>query len=119
MLSFICTPSGSVMIHFSKKICLSVSTTRAIRTQDRGAKKFRTLKDFEVCGVRKKEPWDKRIRSINPIGTVICLKQEISVETLLDRVIRVSVRSAPAFSDYLVGLRYLHNNFRSIHFSAS
>jgi hypothetical protein len=35
---------------------LSVSTTRAIRTRDRGAKKFGSLKDFEVCGVLKKEP---------------------------------------------------------------
>jgi hypothetical protein len=90
-----------------------------IQTRDRGAEKFGSLKDFEVRGVHKKEPWDKRIRSINPIGTVICLKQEMKVKTSLDRVIRVSIRSVPAFSRYLVGLLYLHNNFRTDSFSAS
>jgi hypothetical protein len=84
MLSFICALSDSVMIHFLRKICLSVSTTRAIRTRDQGAEKFGSLKDFEVCNVHKKEPWDKLIRSINPIGTVICLKHEMKVETSLD-----------------------------------
>jgi hypothetical protein len=44
---------------------------------------------------------------------VICLKNKMKVETLPDRVIRVSVRSVPAFSEHLVGLRYLCNNFRT------
>jgi hypothetical protein len=34
-------------------------------------KKFGSLKDFEVHGIHKKEPWDKQIRSINPIGMVM------------------------------------------------
>jgi hypothetical protein len=58
MLSFICAGGDSVMIHFPRKKCLSVSTSRAIRTQDRGAKKIRSLKDFEVRDIHKKEPWD-------------------------------------------------------------
>jgi hypothetical protein len=82
----------------TEKKCLSVSTTRVIRTWDRGAKKFGSLKDFEVCGIHKKEPWDKWIRSIDLISTVICPKQEIKVETSPDRVIRVSIRLAPAFN---------------------
>jgi hypothetical protein len=41
---------------------------------DRGAEKFGSLKDFEACGVHKNKPWDKWIRSINLIGTVICPK---------------------------------------------
>jgi hypothetical protein len=86
---------------------------------DRGDKKFESLKDFAVRVVRKMEPWEKRIRSINLVGTVICSKKKINVETSPDQVIRVSIRSASAFSGCLVGLRYPHNNFRSIHFSAS
>jgi hypothetical protein len=43
------------MIHFPRKICLSISTTHAIWTQDRGAKKFKSLKDFEVHSVLEKE----------------------------------------------------------------
>jgi hypothetical protein len=54
-LSFICTIGGSVTINFSRKRYLSVSTTSAIRTQDREAKKFRSLKDFEVRDVLEKE----------------------------------------------------------------
>jgi hypothetical protein len=65
-----------MMIHFSRKRCLSVSTTRAIQTRDQGDKKFRSLKDFEVRDVHKKEPWAQQIRFINPIGTVICSKHE-------------------------------------------
>jgi hypothetical protein len=57
MLSFIYVAGDSMTIHFLRKRCLSVSTIRAILTRDRGAKKFGSLKDFEVCGVRKKEPW--------------------------------------------------------------
>jgi hypothetical protein len=48
-----------VMIHFPRKRYLSVSTTLAIWTRDRGAKKLGNLKDFEVCVIHKKEPWDK------------------------------------------------------------
>jgi hypothetical protein len=70
----------------------------------RGVKKFGSLKDFEVRDVHKKEPWDKRIGSINLTGTVICPKHEMKVETSSDRVIRVSVRSVPALSGQLVGL---------------
>jgi hypothetical protein len=74
------------------------TTTRAIRTQDRGAKKFESLKDFDVCDVHKKEPWAQRKRSSNPIGKVICRKQKIKMEILHDRVIKVSIWLAPAFS---------------------
>jgi hypothetical protein len=87
-----------MMIHFPRKICLFVSTTRAIRKRDRGAKKFGSIKDFEVRNVHKMEPWDKRIRSINLIYTVICPKQEINVKTSPDRVIRVSIQSVPVSS---------------------
>jgi hypothetical protein len=45
----------SVVIDFLRKKCLSVSTTRAIRTWDRGAERFRSLKDFEVHDVLEKE----------------------------------------------------------------
>jgi hypothetical protein len=38
-----------------KRDAFSVSTTHAIRTRDRGAKKFESLKDFEVCDVLEKE----------------------------------------------------------------
>jgi hypothetical protein len=47
------------MIHFLRTRCLSIFTTRAIRTRDRGAKKFESLRDFEVYGIHKKESWDK------------------------------------------------------------
>jgi hypothetical protein len=53
--SFIGTTSDSVTIHFPRKMCLSVSTTRAIWTRNRGAKRG-SLKDFEVHSVLKKEP---------------------------------------------------------------
>jgi hypothetical protein len=99
VLSFLYAACVIVMIHFLRKICISVSTTHAIRMWDRGAKKFRSLKDFEVCGIHKKEPWAQRRKYINPIGTVICPKQKIKVDTSSDRVIRVSVRSALAFSE--------------------
>jgi hypothetical protein len=87
--------------------------------QDRGAEKFESLKDLEVCDIHKKEPWVKWIRSINPIGRVICLKLEIKVETSPDQVIKVSVRSMPTFSGYLMGRWYLHCNFRTVHFGTS
>jgi hypothetical protein len=112
-LSFICTADNSVTIYFSRKRYISVSTTRVIQTRDRGAKKFGNLKYFEVRSVHKKEPWDKQIRSINPIGMVIWLKNKMKVEISPDRVIRVSVRSVPALNEHLVGLRYLCNNFRT------
>jgi hypothetical protein len=104
MLSFICTTGDCMMIHFLRKRCLSVSTTRAIRRQNRGIEKFESLKYFEVRGVHKKEPWDKWIRFINPMGTIICPTQEIKVKTSPDWVIIVSIRSVPSFSGYLVGL---------------
>jgi hypothetical protein len=63
-----------------KKKCLSFSSTRAIRMRDQGAEKFRSLKDFEVCVIHKKEPWAQRIRFINLIGMVICPKQKIKVD---------------------------------------
>jgi hypothetical protein len=46
---------SSMMIHFLRKRCLSISTSRVIRTWDKGSEKFRSLKDFEVCGVLEKE----------------------------------------------------------------
>jgi hypothetical protein len=91
MLSFIYTVGDSVTIYFLRKRGISVSTTSAIQTRDRGAEKVGSLKDSEVCDVHKKEPWDKRIRSINPIGMVICLKQKIKVKTSPNWVIRVSI----------------------------
>jgi hypothetical protein len=48
--NFIC-----VMIHFPRKRYLSVSTTRAIWTWDRGAKRFGSLKDFEVHNILEKK----------------------------------------------------------------
>jgi hypothetical protein len=65
--------------------------------------------------MHKKEPWDKRIESINPIGMIICPKHEMKVETSSDWVVRFSVRSVPASSGQLVDLRYLCNNFRTDH----
>jgi hypothetical protein len=62
--------------HFPRKRCLFVSTTRAICAQDRGAKKFESLKDFEVRDVHKNEPLAQRIRFINLTGTIICPKHE-------------------------------------------
>jgi hypothetical protein len=56
MLNFIYVASDSVMIHFLRKRCISVSTTRAIRTRDRGAEKFGSLKHFEVHDILEKEP---------------------------------------------------------------
>jgi hypothetical protein len=53
-LSFICAAGGSMMIHFPRKRCISISTTRAIRTWYQGAKKFESLKDFEVCNIQEK-----------------------------------------------------------------
>jgi hypothetical protein len=98
ILSFICAAGDNMMIHFLRKRCISASTTRAIQTWDRGAEKFESLKDFEVCDIHKKEHWDKWIRSINLMGTVICPKQEIKVKTSPDQVIRVSIRSVPVLS---------------------
>jgi hypothetical protein len=55
MLNFICAAGDSVAIHFPRrKRCLSVSTTRVIRTQDQGPKKFGSSKDFEVRNVLEK-----------------------------------------------------------------
>jgi hypothetical protein len=90
MLSFVCVAGDSVMIHFPRKRWLSISTTHAIWAWDR-AEKFGSLKDFEVCSICMNEPWDKWIRSINSIDTVICPKWEINVETSSDRIIKVSV----------------------------
>jgi hypothetical protein len=55
-ISFICAVGDSVTIHFMRKICLSISTTYTIWMWDQEAKKFGHLKDFEICGVHKKEP---------------------------------------------------------------
>jgi hypothetical protein len=54
-IRFICTAGDSVIIHFPRKRCFSVSTNRTIQTRDRGAEKFGGLKDFEVRGILKKE----------------------------------------------------------------
>jgi hypothetical protein len=51
MLSFICIAGDSMTIRFPRKRCLSVSTTRAIRTWNREAKKFGSLKYFDVHSV--------------------------------------------------------------------
>jgi hypothetical protein len=62
-LSFICTASNSVMIRLSRKRCLSVSTTHAIRMRDQGTKKVGSLKDFEVYDILKKELRSNRPKS--------------------------------------------------------
>jgi hypothetical protein len=54
-VSFICASGDSVTIHFLEKRCLSISTTRALWTWDRGVKKLGGLKDFHVCDILKKE----------------------------------------------------------------
>jgi hypothetical protein len=60
--SYMCI-NDSVVIHFPrKKGYLSVSIARGIRKQDREAKKFGSLKYFEVRSVREKEPYfDKKL----------------------------------------------------------
>jgi hypothetical protein len=54
--SFIWAACDSVTIRFPRKRCLSILTTRTIQTQDRGAKKIGSSKDFEVRGVLEKGP---------------------------------------------------------------
>jgi hypothetical protein len=54
--NFKCATCDSVTICFSRKRCLSVSTTRAIRPWDRGAEKIGSLKYFEIHGIQEKEP---------------------------------------------------------------
>jgi hypothetical protein len=54
--SFICAVDDSMMICFRRKRCLSVSTTYAIRPQDRGDEKIGSLKYFEIRGIQEKEP---------------------------------------------------------------
>jgi hypothetical protein len=73
-LSFIGAVGSRVMIHFPKKRCLSVSTTRLIQMRDRGSEKFGSLKDFEVCGILEKELLCNGQKAINSFGTAICLK---------------------------------------------
>jgi hypothetical protein len=53
--SFICVTDDCVTIHFPRKRYLSVLITHTIHVQDRGAKFFESLKDFEICGVLTKE----------------------------------------------------------------
>jgi hypothetical protein len=55
-LSFIGAVGSRVTIHFLRKRCLSVLTTRVIRTRDQGSEKPGSLKDFEVYDILKKEP---------------------------------------------------------------
>jgi hypothetical protein len=63
--SFICTSGDGVMIRFYRKRCLSISTTHTTRTRDRGARKFGSLKDFDVHDILKKEPrFNRRDASI-------------------------------------------------------
>jgi hypothetical protein len=50
-LSFICVAGDSVMTRFPRKRCPSISTARAIRTQDQEAEKFGSLKYFKVCSI--------------------------------------------------------------------
>jgi hypothetical protein len=56
VLSFIYIVDDSMMIRFPRKRYIFISTTHAIRMWNREAKKFGSLKYFEVCGVPKKEP---------------------------------------------------------------
>jgi hypothetical protein len=52
---FICATGNSVIIFSPRRRCLSISTTHAIWTWDRGARKIIGLKDFEVHGNLEKE----------------------------------------------------------------
>jgi hypothetical protein len=49
--SFIFAVGNSVTIHFPRKGYLSLSTTHAIYTWDRGDENFGSLNDFEVRGI--------------------------------------------------------------------
>jgi hypothetical protein len=53
--SFIWATGDSVMICFPRKRCIYVSTTHTIRTWDRGAENFGSLKYFEVRDILDKE----------------------------------------------------------------
>jgi hypothetical protein len=77
--SFIWAAGDSVTIYFSRKRCLSVSTTHTIQTRDRGAKKFGSLKDFEVRDVLEKEPRPNRSNSyqVDRHGYLPEVKREI------------------------------------------
>jgi hypothetical protein len=55
-LSFIYAAGDSETICFLRKRCISVSTTRTIRTRDREAEKFESLKYFKVHSIQEKEP---------------------------------------------------------------
>jgi hypothetical protein len=46
-------------------------TNHAIQTWNQEAKKFRSLKYFEVCNVQEKEPEINGQKFIKPIGAVI------------------------------------------------
>jgi hypothetical protein len=71
----------SATICFHRKRCISVSTTRTIQTQDQGAKKFGSSKDFEVRDVLKKELGSNRPSSYQADrhGYLPEVKREISV----------------------------------------
>jgi hypothetical protein len=56
VLGFICIVGDSMMIYFSRKRCLSVSTTHIIQMWNREAEKFESLKYFEVHNIQEKEP---------------------------------------------------------------
>jgi hypothetical protein len=92
--SFICAAGDSVMIHFLRKRCLSVSTIHTIWTRDRGAKKFGSSKDFEVRSVLE-EPGSNGPNSyqVDRHGYLPKVKREIPIQ-LLDRAIDNSARSA-------------------------
>jgi hypothetical protein len=70
-LSFICAADDSMMIRFPRKIYLSVSTTHAIQTRIKEAKKFGSLKYFEVHNVQEKEPKINGKKFVKLIGAVI------------------------------------------------
>jgi hypothetical protein len=72
--SFIGAPGGNMMICFhKKKMPFYFIHPRDPNTRSR-SQKVRSLKDFEVRSVPKKEPLHNRQKAINPFSTVISLK---------------------------------------------
>jgi hypothetical protein len=55
VLSFICAVGDNMIICFPRKRYLSVSTTHGIQMRNQEAKKFGSLKYFEVHSVQGKE----------------------------------------------------------------
>jgi hypothetical protein len=69
--SFISASGDRVTIHFPRKndflFQQSTQSGRRIEEPKRGS-----LKDFEVCGISKKEPPQNGQKAINSINTIVC-----------------------------------------------